>query len=70
MESIRQSEEPGNDWKELQGLKEALLFETLRLMLLVSIMIVRGLTKGITWWLDKEASRILELGHKEGQMST
>jgi hypothetical protein len=42
-------EEPGNDWKEIQGLSYALFFETSRLMLLVSIIIIRALTESMGW---------------------
>ena len=80
-EGIGPFREHRNSWKDLQDLSHTLLFETLRLMLLVSITVVQvsvtvvklslALAEGISWWLDEEMLRIPRLiEHKEGWMCT
>ena len=59
IEPVRAS---GTDWKELWDLGSALLFETLRLLLLVSVTSVQvsaALVEGIGLWLDKGMLGIL-----------
>ena len=69
-EGIKPVGELGNDWKELQDLSYALLFETLKLMILVSMTVVRvslDLLESINLWLDEGMPKMLELEpeHKE-----
>jgi hypothetical protein len=71
--SIRLVRENGTDWKELWDLSYALLFKTLRLLLLVSVTSVQVstvLVESISWWLDRAMPRALELGHKKGWENT
>jgi hypothetical protein len=54
-------------------LSYALLFKTLKLVLLVSMTIVRvsaALVESISWWLDEAMPRAPELGHKKGWENT
>ena len=72
-ESIRPVRKPKKDWKELWGLGCDLIFEALRLVLLVSVTIVRigaVLTESIGRWLDKGMPKALGLGHKEDWIGT
>jgi hypothetical protein len=71
--SIRPVRENGTDWKELWDLSYALLFKTLKLVLLVSMTIVQvsaALVESISWWLDEVMLRALELEHKKGWENT
>jgi hypothetical protein len=50
----------------------ALILETLELVLILILMIVRigtaftkNVSRGISWWLDEGMPRILDLEHKE-----
>jgi hypothetical protein len=59
------------DWRDMWRLSYALIFEALKLVLLISLMIVRlgtVATEGVRRWLDKGMPRVLDLGHKEGWM--
>jgi hypothetical protein len=61
-----------DDWKEIQGLSYDLLFEVLRLVLLVSLTIVRistALIKSIGTQFDKWMLRALDLGYKGNRQS-
>jgi predicted phosphohydrolase len=56
------------DWRDMWRLSYALIFEALKLVLLISLMIVRLGTvaiEGVRRWLDKGMPRVLDLGHKE-----
>jgi uncharacterized membrane protein (DUF2068 family) len=60
MEGIEPVGELGNDWKELWDLSYTLLFEALKLMLLVSMIVVRvslDLIESINLWLMKECRK-------------
>jgi hypothetical protein len=66
-----------NDWKELQGLKHALFFEISRLVLVLSLAIVRistalieSVDNGISWWLKEGLPRMWEMRHKESWETT
>jgi hypothetical protein len=63
VESVRPVREPRNDWREIWGLSHALIFETLRLVLIVSITTIRVgtvLAERAGRWLDEEVLRALK----------
>jgi hypothetical protein len=65
-------EELGTDWKEVQGLSYVLFLETLKLVLLTSVIIVQvsiALAEGIDLRLS-EGPGVPKLEHKEGWMGT
>ena len=65
VESTRPIGKPRNDWREIRDLSHALLFETLQLVLILSMTIVRvsmALAESVARWLDE---RMPEVGTKE-----
>jgi hypothetical protein len=71
IESTRPIRKPRNDWGEIRDLSYALCFETLRLVLLVSMTTVQvgiAFAEGVGTWLDKgmpELPELLEVGTEE-----
>jgi hypothetical protein len=63
--SIRPIGKPRNDWREIQDLSHALIFETLQLVLILSMTIIRvstALIESVARWLDEGMP---EVGTKE-----
>src|SRR5271163_2799051 len=67
-ESTGSVRKPKRDWEELWGLSQVLIFEAIKLVLILSSTIIRigtALTESANQWLDEGMPRAPEFGHKE-----